>query len=65
MGGEIRVTPRSELAVAFHLPEDLLDLKVQALRKQESQSASAIDLMGEDFMRRDLADEYFRLGREK
>lgn len=65
MAGEVLVTPREEIEVDFHLPDDLLELKVEALKKQESQSESAFALMGEDFMRRDLAHEYFRLGARK
>lgn len=54
------VVPREELAVHYELPEDLLDLKYEALRVQESQSASTIELLGEDFLRRDMAVEMFR-----
>ena len=58
--GVIPVVPRSELAVHYELPDELLDLKYEALRVQESQSASTIGLLGEEFLRRDMAVEMFR-----
>ena len=63
MMGEERppVTPRDGLSIEFHIPPDLLDLKYEALRLQESQSASTIALLGEDFLRRDMAVEFYKL----
>lgn len=58
---ELPLTPREELALHFSLPPDLLDLKCEALRVQESQSASTIALLGEEWLRRDMTDEMFRL----
>lgn len=59
---ELPLTPADELALHFSLPQDLLDLKFKALRVQESQSASTISLLGEEWLRRDMTDEMFRLG---
>ena len=56
----VPVTPRDELAVHFELPQDLLELKFQSLRVQESQSASTIALLGEEWLRRDMSVEMFR-----
>lgn len=62
MGEEVvPVTPREDLALHFSLPEDLLDLKFEALRVQESQSFGTIAALGEDWLRRDMTDEMFRL----
>lgn len=56
----VPIVPREELAVHYELPPDLLELKFEALRVQESQSAGTIELLGEDFLMRDLAAEMFR-----
>jgi LmbE family N-acetylglucosaminyl deacetylase len=65
MKDELLLTPRDELVVDVALPDDLLDLKVAALKAHESQTANVFALMGEEFMRRDLTQEMFRLGAGK
>lgn len=54
------ITPMEELAVDFRLPDELVDLKYQALRRHESQIEGTVAVLGEEMLRRDLASEAFR-----
>ncbi|MFP5352854.1 MAG: PIG-L deacetylase family protein [Actinomycetota bacterium] len=56
----VPVTERDELAVHYELPDDLLDLKFQALQAQPSQSESTIAALGEEWLRRVMSVEMFR-----
>jgi LmbE family N-acetylglucosaminyl deacetylase len=55
------VTPHHELAVAFDLPDDLMELKTRALLAQESQIGAMIDVFGQDVVWEVNRVEYFRL----
>jgi LmbE family N-acetylglucosaminyl deacetylase len=55
------VTPHHELAVAFDLPEDLMELKTRSLLAQESQIGAMIDVFGEVDVWDVNRVEYFRL----
>ena len=66
MGEEVvPVTQRSDLAVHFELPDELLDLKFKALEAQPSQSAGTIGALGEQWLRRDMREEMFRLAQTR
>jgi LmbE family N-acetylglucosaminyl deacetylase len=58
-------TPRAELAIAFELPPDVLDLKVKAIQAHESQIEGLLEVFGEEGLKVFMAEEYFRLGAEK
>jgi LmbE family N-acetylglucosaminyl deacetylase len=53
--------PRGELDVVLDLDDDLLELKLRALREQPSQTEGLIGALGDEFLRRALAIESFRL----
>jgi LmbE family N-acetylglucosaminyl deacetylase len=55
------VTPHHELAVAFDLSAELMDLKTRSLLAQESQIGAMIDVFGEDVVWEVNRVEYFRL----
>jgi len=57
-------TPVDELAIDFRLPDDLRDLKFQAISAHESQVEGLIEVFGRDLMR-GLGEEYFRPGAVK
>jgi LmbE family N-acetylglucosaminyl deacetylase len=57
------VTPRSELGIDFPLPADLLELKLAAIQEHESQVGGMVEAFGEDFFRRAMRQEYFRLAK--
>jgi LmbE family N-acetylglucosaminyl deacetylase len=59
------VTPRHELSIDFPLAPDLLELKLRAIQKHESQVGGMVQAFGEDIFRAAMADEYFRLGAVK
>jgi LmbE family N-acetylglucosaminyl deacetylase len=59
------VVPREELAIAFVLPPDLLELKLRAIEEHASQVEGMVEAFGEDFFRRAMAEESFRLVEEK
>lgn len=55
------VTPHDDLALAFELGDELLDLKLEALFRHESQVQGIFaDGLGVDFFRRALALEMYR-----
>ncbi len=56
------VTPRDELEIGFELPPDLLELKIRGIEAHVSQIEGMLKAFGEDFFRRAMAAEYFRLG---
>ncbi|HEX2296313.1 MAG TPA: PIG-L family deacetylase [Actinomycetota bacterium] len=58
--GTPEFVPRAELAVLLDLDDDLMDLKLRALREQPSQTDGLLTALGEDFVRRSLAVESFR-----
>jgi LmbE family N-acetylglucosaminyl deacetylase len=58
------VTPTSDLAVDYALPEDVLDLKWGAIRAHESQVEGLVEVFG-DGMREWMSMEAFRLGAQK
>jgi LmbE family N-acetylglucosaminyl deacetylase len=53
-------TPSHEMVLSVSLPDDLLDLKIAALRAHDSQTRPLRDLVGEDVYRRWWRDESFR-----
>jgi hypothetical protein len=59
------VTPRHELAIAFELPPDVLDLKVKAIEAHESQIEALLHVFGEEGFKAFMAEEYFRLAAVK
>ncbi|MDQ3981708.1 MAG: PIG-L family deacetylase [Actinomycetota bacterium] len=52
--------PADELDVYLELDDELMDLKLRALREQPSQTEGLLGALGEDFVRRSLAVESFR-----
>ncbi|MDP9330488.1 MAG: PIG-L family deacetylase [Actinomycetota bacterium] len=59
------VVPREDLAIAFELPEELLALKMRAIQEHVSQVETMFEMFGEDFFRRGMREESFRLVEEK
>jgi len=59
------IHPREDLAIAFVLPPELLDLKMRAIMEHESQVGALFDAFGEAFFRRAMAEESFRLAEVK
>ena len=59
------VHPHDELAIDLVLPPDLLELKLRAIMEHESQVEGMMQAFGEDFFRRAMDGEYFRLAGEK
>lgn len=59
------ITPRDELGIDFPLPPDLLELKLSAIQEHESQVGGMVEAFGEDFFRRAMREEYFRLAEVK
>lgn len=60
MGAEPPCTPLGDLSLHVQLEGDLLDAKLRAIRRQESQIAPLLAALGEDFLREGLAEEAFR-----
>lgn len=58
------VVPREALGIDFTLPDDVLDLKWEAIQAHESQVEGLVEVFG-DHMREWMAVEYFRLAVEK
>ena len=52
--------PRRELEVLLDLDDDLMELKLRALREQPSQTEGLLAALGEDFVRASLSVESFR-----
>lgn len=59
------VVPAEDLAIAFELSEELLNLKMKAIREHVSQVEPMNDLFGDGFLRRMMHEESFRLAEEK
>jgi LmbE family N-acetylglucosaminyl deacetylase len=59
------IHPRGDLAIAFVLPDELLDLKMRAIMEHESQVEALFEAFGEDFFRRAMHEESFRLAEAK
>ena len=59
------VVPREDLAIAYRLPPDLLELKLLAIQEHVSQVGGMVAAFGEDFFRRAMAEESFRLAAVK
>lgn len=58
------LTPTEELAISYMLPEDILDLKFEAIKAHESQVEGLVHVFG-DRMREFMAGEFFKLAAEK
>ena len=58
--GTPEFVPRADLDVLLDLDDELLELKLQALRQQPSQTEGLLNALGEDFLRQSLAVESFR-----
>jgi LmbE family N-acetylglucosaminyl deacetylase len=59
------VVARDTLAIDFHLPDDLLELKVKALEAQESQIVYMREAFGRDAFREGGREEYFVLAESR
>jgi LmbE family N-acetylglucosaminyl deacetylase len=59
------LTPPEELVIDFTLPEDLLELKVRAIRAHRSQVEAIVEAVGEDTWWREMSTELFRVGAVK
>jgi LmbE family N-acetylglucosaminyl deacetylase len=59
------VTPRGELAIAFDLPPDLIELKLRAIAAHVSQVEGMMKAFGEDVFREGNKAEFFRLAEAK
>ncbi|HEX2057957.1 MAG TPA: PIG-L family deacetylase [Actinomycetota bacterium] len=58
--GTPEFVPRAELDVLLDLDDDLMDLKLGALREQPSQTEGLLGALGEEFVRASLSVEAFR-----
>jgi LmbE family N-acetylglucosaminyl deacetylase len=61
--GTPTVTPVEELVIDFEVTPELMDLKIEAVRAQVSQSADFFAVFGDDFFREIEERESFRAGR--
>jgi len=59
------VAPLEEMAIAYDLPGDVLDLKMRAIEEHVSQVEGMLNAFGQDFFRRAHRMETFRLARER
>jgi LmbE family N-acetylglucosaminyl deacetylase len=59
------ITPREELGIDFVLPEDLLDLKMEALAAHRSQVEGLLAVFGPELFREDASAEWFALAEMK
>jgi LmbE family N-acetylglucosaminyl deacetylase len=59
------VVPRDRLAIAFRLPDDLVELKVRALEAQESQIVYMLQAFGREAFVEGGREEYFVLAEER
>ena len=59
------VTPRDELAIDFLLPDDLLELKLEAFGAHVSQLEGMLKAFGNDFFREGYKSENFVLAAER
>jgi LmbE family N-acetylglucosaminyl deacetylase len=58
-------TPMDQLAIDFELPSDLLELKLQAIQEHVSQVEGMLNAFGQDFFRKAMKSEFFRLAAER
>lgn len=58
--GTPEFAPRAELDVILDLDDELMDLKLRALREQPSQTEGLLGALGEEFVRASLSVESFR-----
>lgn len=56
------VTPREALSIDFPLPPDILELKMRALERHESQLTGLLTVFGRDGLREAFREETYRLG---
>jgi LmbE family N-acetylglucosaminyl deacetylase len=56
------VTPREELEIDFDLPDEILELKMDAVAAHESQVEGMMEVFGRSGLRDSQASEFFRLG---
>ena len=54
-------TPRDQLSIELRVPDDILELKWDALRAQETQTTVLIEAVGRDIFRDWIVDEHYRL----
>lgn len=59
------VTPREELGIDFVLPEDVLDVKMEALAAHRSQVEGLLAVFGQELFREDASAEWFVLAEIK
>jgi hypothetical protein len=59
------ITPHDGLAIDLDLPDELLELKMEAIRAHESQIEGMISVLGAEGFRRFMRGEYFRLSAER
>nr|MDP9327874.1 hypothetical protein [Actinomycetota bacterium] len=59
------VTPVEEMSIHLELDPELLELKLRAIEEHVSQVEAMVVAFGEDFFRRAMREECFRLGAEK
>jgi LmbE family N-acetylglucosaminyl deacetylase len=59
------ITPRDELAVYYELPEDILELKVNAINAHVSQVEAILEAVGPDLWWRQMSTEAFSPGEER
>ncbi|HEX6230773.1 MAG TPA: PIG-L family deacetylase [Actinomycetota bacterium] len=58
------ITPADQLSIDYRLPDDILELKVAAIRAHVSQVESIFEAVGEEVWWREMSFEGFRLGEE-
>ena len=61
----IASTPRDQLSMDLSYPEDIVALKLDALRAQKTQTTILIDAVGEDAFRAWVGDERYRRARPR
>jgi LmbE family N-acetylglucosaminyl deacetylase len=59
------VTARDDLGIDFELPEDILELKMEALAAHRSQVQGLLAVFGPELFREDASAEWFRLAEVK
>jgi len=59
------ITPRTDLAIDFVLPPDVLDLKIAAIGAHVSQAEGMLTTFGDDFFREGYKAEFFVLAAER
>jgi LmbE family N-acetylglucosaminyl deacetylase len=59
------ITPHNELAIDIELPDELLDLKMDAIRAHKSQIEGMMAVFGPEGFRCFMRGEYFRLGAQR